>query len=51
MAHEFLAIHANGISLIGSDFARLSSKQLRYALYAVEEVIQVHDHLQESGGW
>lgn len=50
LAHEFLAVHAFMQSLAGSKAGRLSAKQLRMALYKVEEVIVVHDFLNENGG-
>jgi len=51
LAHDFLRVDATGKSLVGPEFEHLSEKQLRYALYSVEEVIQVHDHLEEHGLW
>ncbi len=51
LAHDFLAVDATGKSLVGPEFEHLSEKQLRYALYSVEEAIQVHDHLEEHGLW
>jgi hypothetical protein len=51
LAHDFLEIDAFGKSLIGPEFQTLSEKQLRLALYSVEEVIQVYDHLDEHGYW
>ena len=51
LAHEFLQIDAFGKSLIGPEFQRLSEKQLRHALYSVEQVIQVYDHLDKHGYW
>lgn len=51
LAHDFLRVDATGKSLVGPEFEHLSEKQLRYALYSVEEAIQVHDHLEEHGLW
>lgn len=49
LAHNFLLDNVIGKSLIGVDFERLSQKQLRYALYKVEEVTQVYDFLIING--
>lgn len=49
LAHNFLSDDIIGKSLIGLDFERLSQKQLRYALYKVEEVTQVYDFLVIDG--
>jgi len=51
LAHNFLRGNATGKSLVGPEFEHLSEKQLRHALYSVEELIQVHDHLEEHGLW
>jgi len=51
LAHDFLRVDATGKSLIGPGFEPLSEKMLRHASYSVEEVIQVHDHLEEHGLW
>jgi len=48
MAHEFLAVNAMGKKLAGDAFEILNTKQLKYALFKVEEVIQVYDFLIEN---
>jgi hypothetical protein len=47
MAHEFLADHAH-LSSWDRRFGHLSLKSLRYALWKVEETIQVFDHLNQN---
>ncbi len=47
-SHDFLADHALMNSLAGLQAGRLSAKQLRHALFKVEEVICVHDFLTEN---
>ncbi len=51
LAHDFLRVDATGKSLVGPEFERLSEKQLRHALYSVEEIIQMYDHLEEHSLW
>ena len=48
LAHDYLAITASGTSVAGKAFMKLQQKQLRHALYKVEEVIQVHDFLLDN---
>ena len=48
LAHEFLGVTAMGNKLAGSDFEKLQYKELRYALFKVEEVTHVYDFLSEN---
>ncbi|MFA6386750.1 MAG: hypothetical protein WCW04_03210 [Candidatus Paceibacterota bacterium] len=49
LAHEFLGITARGNAITGGSFERLQYKELRHALWKVEEVIQVYDWINENG--
>ncbi len=48
MAHGFLADYSMGTTLIGEKYQSFSEKELRHALYSVEQVILVHDFLMEN---
>ena len=49
LAHEFLGITIRGNAITGGGFERLQYKELRRALWKVEEVIQVYDWINENG--
>lgn len=49
LAHEFLGITIRGNAITGGNFERLQYKELRRALWKVEEVIHVYDWINENG--